>query len=50
MSLKTVKKLKIPCRQKEYLYLLVTILEDPISYRNKVIHIETKPVELRIKG
>ena len=23
---------------------------DPISYKNKVIHIETKPVELRIKG
>ena len=22
---------------------------DPISYKNKVIHIKTKPVELRIK-
>ena len=26
------------------------ILEDPISYKNKVIYIETEPVELRIKG
>ena len=26
------------------------ILGDPISYRNKVIYIETEPVELKIKG
>ena len=26
------------------------ILGDPISYKNKVIYIKTKPVELRIKG
>ena len=25
------------------------ISEDPISYKNRVIYIETKPVELRIK-
>ena len=23
---------------------------DPISYKNKVIHIKTEPVELKIKG
>ena len=26
------------------------ILGDPISYKNKVIYIETEPVELRIEG
>ena len=26
------------------------ILEDLISYRNRVIYIETKPVELKIEG
>ena len=26
------------------------ILGDPIFYKNKVIYIKTKPVELRIKG
>ena len=26
------------------------ILGDPISYKNRVIYIETEPVELRIKG
>ena len=28
---------------------LVTILGNPIFYKNEVIHIKTKPVELRIK-
>ena len=26
------------------------ILGDPVSYKNRVIHIKIKPVELRIKG
>ena len=26
------------------------ILGDPISYKNKMIYIKTKPVEVRIKG
>ena len=26
------------------------ILGDPISYKNKIIYIKTKPVELKIKG
>ena len=50
MSLKTIKRLKIPYRQKEYLYPLVIILGDPISYKNKIIYIKTEPVELKIKG
>ena len=50
MLLKTVERLKIPYRQKEYPYPLITILGDPIFYKNKVIHIKTELVELRIKG
>ena len=45
-----VKRLKIPYKLKENPYLLVIILEDLISYRNKVIYIKTEPVELKIKG
>ena len=48
--LTTVERLKIPYKLKKNLYLLVTILEDPISYRNKVIYIKIKPLELKIKG
>ena len=40
--LKIVKKLKIPYKLKESLYLLVIILRDPISYKNKVIYIKTE--------
>ena len=47
---KIVERLGILYRQKKYLYLLVTISGDPISYRNGVIHIKTEPVELKIKG
>ena len=45
-----VEKLGIPCKLKENLYPLVTILEDPIFYKNGVICIKTKPLELKIKG
>ena len=48
--LETAKRLEIPYKQKEYLYPLVTISGDPISYKNKVIHIKTKLMELKIKG
>ena len=44
-----VKRLNIPYRQKENLYLLITILENLIFYRNGVIHIKTEPVELKIE-
>ena len=49
MLLKTVKRLEILYKQKEYLYLLVIISGDPIFYKNKIIYIKTKLVELRIK-
>ena len=45
-----VEKLGIPCKLKENLYLLVIILEDLISYRNGVIYIKIKPLELKIEG
>ena len=48
--LKTVKRLKIPYRQKEYPYPLIIISEDPISYKNRIIYIKTELVELKIKG
>ena len=47
--LETVKKLKIPYRLKESLYLLVIILKNPISYKNKVICIKIKLIKLRVK-
>ena len=50
MLLKTVERLGIPYKQKKYLYPLVTILGDLISYKNKIIYIKTEPVELRIEG
>ena len=45
-----IERLGIFCKPKENLYLLVTILGDPISYKNKVIHIKIKPLKLKIKG
>ena len=44
------KRLEISYKLKENLYPLVTILGDPISYKNGVICIETKPLKLKIKG
>ena len=44
-----MERLGIFYRLKENLYLLVTILEDPISYKNRVIYIKIKLIELRIK-
>ena len=48
--LKTVKKLGIPYWQKKDLYPLVIILGDPISYKNGVIYLEIKPIQLQVKG
>ena len=48
--LRTVERLKIPYRQKKYLYSLVIILGDPISYKNGVIYLEMELIQLQIKG
>ena len=42
--------LKILYKPKKNLYLLITILENPIFYKNGVIRIKTKLIKLRIKG
>ena len=44
-----IERLKIPYKLKKNLYLLVIILEDPIFYKNGVIYIKIKPLELKIK-
>ena len=46
----TAERLKIPYKLKKNLYLLITILENPISYKNKVICIKIELLELKIKG
>ena len=45
----TVERLGISYKLKKNLYLLVTILKDPISYKNGVICIKIKPLKLKIK-
>ena len=46
---KTVKRLKILYWQKKDLYPLIIILGDPISYKNRVIYLEIKPIQLQVK-
>ena len=46
ISPKTVKRLGIPYWQKKGLYPLITILEDLISYKTKVIYLKTEPIQL----
>ena len=45
----TAEKLKIFYKPKENLYLLVTILGNLISYKNRVIYIKTELLKLKIK-
>jgi len=42
--LAVVKKIGLPYRQKEHLYLLVTILGDLITYRGGIINLKTGPI------
>ena len=44
-----MERLEILYKLKESPYLLVIILGDPIFYKNGVIYIKTKLLELRIK-
>ncbi len=48
--LRAIERLRLSYRQKKNLYPLVTILKDPILYRDGIIYLETGPVELEIKG
>jgi hypothetical protein len=46
----TVTRLKLPYRQKLKPYTLVTILGDLILYRDGIINLEIRPVQVNIKG
>ena len=50
MSPKAIKRLGLFYRQKKNLYPLITILGDPILYKDKMIYLETGLMELEIKG
>ena len=39
-----VKRIGLPHRQKEYLYLLITILGDLIAYKEGIINLKTGPI------
>ena len=39
-----VKRIGLPHRQKQYLYLLVIILGDLIAYRRGIINLKTGPI------
>ena len=45
MLLKTVKRLRVPYREKEWPYPLVIILGDLIFYKNRVIYIKIKIIK-----
>ena len=45
-----VKRIGLLYKDKENLYLLITILEDLIIYKDGIIWIEIGPVKVEIKG
>ena len=45
-----VKMIGLLYRQKEHLYLLMTILGDQIAYRGGIINLKTGPIQLTIEG
>ena len=42
--------MRIPYRQKEVPYLLVTILGDPITYRDNIIRLKTELLSIKLEG
>ena len=50
MSPAAIKRIGLPHRQKENLYLLVTISGDPILYGSGIIHFKTGLVIIEIEG
>ena len=48
--LKVVEQLEMPYKEKEKPYLLVTISGELILYRDSVINLEIKPIQVDIKG
>ena len=41
---KMVKRLEILYKKKEYLYPLITILREPVLYKNSIINLKTEPI------
>ena len=39
-----VEQLEILYKEKDYLYLLVTILGEPVLYKNNIINLKTEPI------
>ena len=37
-------------KKKKHLYPLITILGKPVLYKNGIINLETKPIQVNIKG
>ena len=50
ITLKVVKQLGILYREKEKPYLLITISGELILYRDSIINLEIKPIQINIKG
>ena len=50
ISLKAIKRLRLFYKQKKNLYPLVTILKDLILYKDRIIYLKIRLVELEIKG
>ena len=50
MLLVAVKRIGLPYRQKEHLYLLIIILGDLIAYRGGIINLKIGLIQLTIKG
>ena len=48
--LKVVEWLGIPHKEKEKPYSLVTILGEPVLYKDGIINLETGPIQVDIKG
>jgi len=42
--------MKLPHKQRENPYSLITISRDSILYKNGIIHFETKSVKIMVKG
>ena len=45
-----MERLEILYKKKKYLYPLVTILEKPVLYRDGIINLKIKPIQVNIKG
>ena len=41
---KIVKRLKILYKEKKYLYPIITILGEPVLYKNSIINLKTEPI------